>query len=91
MSVAGGFCAEFGTWGVRGASLMLYPPTSGNPAGGGPLLTNYALTLLVLFFLQTRSPPVLPAVAQLRELAGRAPPSVCPSVCPAGLFVLFIF
>lgn len=70
---------------------MLYPPTSGNPAGGGPLLTNYALTLLVLFFLQTRSPPVLPAVAQLRELAGRAPPSVCPSVCPAGLFVLFIF
>ncbi|NXR27740.1 STPAP polymerase, partial [Cinclus mexicanus] len=43
---------------------------AGNRAGGGPLLTNYALTLLVVLFLQSRSPPVLPSVRHLHHLAG---------------------
>ncbi|NXS30777.1 STPAP polymerase, partial [Pomatostomus ruficeps] len=43
---------------------------AGNRAGGGPLLTNYALTLLVVLLLQSRSPPVLPSVRRLRQLAG---------------------
>ncbi|NWY95812.1 STPAP polymerase, partial [Loxia curvirostra] len=47
---------------------------AGNRAGGGPLLTNYALTLLLVLFLQSRSPPVLPSVRRLRLLAGAQTP-----------------
>ncbi|XP_066030953.1 LOW QUALITY PROTEIN: speckle targeted PIP5K1A-regulated poly(A) polymerase [Chamaea fasciata] len=43
---------------------------AGNRAGGGPLLTNYALTLLLVLFLQSRSPPVLPSLRRLQQLAG---------------------
>uniref|UniRef100_A0AAR2KBL8 RL domain-containing protein n=1 Tax=Pygocentrus nattereri TaxID=42514 RepID=A0AAR2KBL8_PYGNA len=41
--------------------------TSGIP---GAWITNFSLTVLVLFFLQQRTPAVLPTLDQLRDLAG---------------------
>ncbi|NXE03377.1 STPAP polymerase, partial [Chaetorhynchus papuensis] len=43
---------------------------AGNRAPPRPLLTNYALTLLVVLFLPPPRPPVLPSLRRLRALAG---------------------
>ncbi|XP_033494106.1 poly(A) RNA polymerase, mitochondrial [Epinephelus lanceolatus] len=38
----------------------------------GAWITNFSLTVMVLFFLQKRSPPIIPTLDQLRDLAGPA-------------------
>ncbi|XP_019386883.1 PREDICTED: poly(A) RNA polymerase, mitochondrial [Crocodylus porosus] len=35
----------------------------------GPWITNFSLTMMVLFFLQKRKPPILPTLAELKNLA----------------------
>ncbi|XP_077592261.1 poly(A) RNA polymerase, mitochondrial [Stigmatopora nigra] len=42
----------------------------------GAWITNFSLTVMVLFFLQRRSPPIIPTLDHLRELAGPADKSV---------------
>ncbi|XP_040922330.1 poly(A) RNA polymerase, mitochondrial isoform X2 [Toxotes jaculatrix] len=42
----------------------------------GAWITNFSLTVMVLFFLQRRSPPIIPTLDQLRDLAGPADKSV---------------
>ncbi|KAM9333589.1 poly(A) RNA polymerase, mitochondrial [Pholidichthys leucotaenia] len=42
----------------------------------GTWITNFSLTVMVLFFLQKRSPPIIPTLDQLRELAGPEDKSV---------------
>lgn len=37
----------------------------------GTWITNFSLTMMVMFFLQRRSPPVIPTLDQLKELAGK--------------------
>ena len=39
--------------------------------GAGPRLTNYALTLMVLFYLQARERPLLPSVTKLEQSGGK--------------------
>ncbi|KAM3679538.1 poly(A) RNA polymerase, mitochondrial [Ammospiza maritima maritima] len=36
----------------------------------GAWITNFSLTMMVMFFLQRRSPPIIPTLDQLKELAG---------------------
>ncbi|KAM3593074.1 uncharacterized protein V6R79_005655 [Siganus canaliculatus] len=42
----------------------------------GAWITNFSLTVMVLFFLQKRNPPIIPTLDQLKELAGPADKSV---------------
>ncbi|KFP72121.1 PREDICTED: poly(A) RNA polymerase, mitochondrial, partial [Acanthisitta chloris] len=36
----------------------------------GTWITNFSLTMMVMFFLQKRSPPIIPTLDQLKDLAG---------------------
>ncbi|XP_029935687.1 poly(A) RNA polymerase, mitochondrial [Myripristis murdjan] len=42
----------------------------------GAWITNFSLTVMVLFFLQRRSPPIIPTLDHLQELAGPGDKSV---------------
>uniref|UniRef100_A0A3P9H9Y5 Mitochondrial poly(A) polymerase n=1 Tax=Oryzias latipes TaxID=8090 RepID=A0A3P9H9Y5_ORYLA len=42
----------------------------------GAWISNFSLTVMVLFFLQKRNPPIIPTLDQLRDLAGPADKSV---------------
>ncbi|TNN56824.1 Poly(A) RNA polymerase, mitochondrial [Liparis tanakae] len=42
----------------------------------GAWITNFSLTVMVLFFLQRRSPPIIPTLDNLRDLAGPTDKSV---------------
>ncbi|XP_076617012.1 poly(A) RNA polymerase, mitochondrial [Chaetodon auriga] len=42
----------------------------------GAWITNFSLTVMVLFFLQRRSPPIIPTLDHLKDLAGPADKSV---------------
>lgn len=37
----------------------------------GTWITNFSLTMMVMFFLQKRSPPIIPTLDQLKALAGK--------------------
>ena len=36
----------------------------------GPWMSNFMLTWMVIYYLQTRDPPVVPSIGHLRNMAG---------------------
>lgn len=42
----------------------------------GAWITNFSLTMMVIFFLQRRSPPILPTLDYLKSLAGKTSSSL---------------